>query len=315
MKEVKTEGLYAPEFLLRGEIMNRVLNDKRAIMVFVLPSFLLFALIVILPIFMSGYYSMLNWDGIGEGKFVGLQNFIDLFRNSSEGFGKSIMNSLILAVLSVFVQLPIALILALILASGVKGEGFYRTVFFIPVIISTVVIGQLWMKVYNPSYGLLNTLLNNIGLGSLSRAWLGETKTALIAAFIPSVWQYIGYHMLLMYAAIKTIPDEIYEAARIDGASAFKTALRITIPLIRPIIKVCIIFAIIGSLKVFDLVYILTNGGPVHSSEVPSTLMYNTIFNKYMYGSGSAMAIFIVLECLVFTLIVQKLFKVEEYTF
>jgi len=284
-------------------------------MVFVLPSFLLFALIVILPIFMSGYYSMLNWDGIGEGKFVGLQNFIDLFRNSSEGFGKSIMNSLILAVLSVFVQLPIALILALILASGVKGEGFYRTVFFIPVIISTVVIGQLWMKVYNPSYGLLNTLLNNIGLGSLSRAWLGETKTALIAAFIPSVWQYIGYHMLLMYAAIKTIPDEIYEAARIDGASAFKTALRITIPLIRPIIKVCIIFAIIGSLKVFDLVYILTNGGPVHSSEVPSTLMYNTIFNKYMYGSGSAMAIFIVLECLVFTLIVQKLFKVEEYTF
>ncbi len=295
--------------------MNRVLNDKRAIMIFVLPSFLLFALIVILPIFMSGYYSMLNWDGIGEGKFIGLQNFIDLFKNSSEGFGKSIMNSIILAVLSVFVQLPIALILALVLASGVKGEGFYRTVFFIPVIISTVVIGQLWMKVYNPSYGLLNTLLNNIGLGSLSRAWLGETQTSLIAAFIPSVWQYIGYHMLLMYAAIKTIPDEIYEAARIDGASSFKTALRITIPLIRPIIKVCIIFAIIGSLKVFDLVYILTNGGPVHSSEVPSTLMYNTIFNKYMYGSGSAMAIFIVLECLVFTLIVQKLFKVEEYTF
>lgn len=295
--------------------MNRVLNDKRAIMIFVLPSFLLFALIVILPIFMSGYYSMLNWDGIGEGKFIGLQNFIDLFKNSSEGFGKSIMNSIILAVLSVFVQLPIALILALVLASGVKGEGFYRTVFFIPVIISTVVIGQLWMKVYNPSYGLLNTLLNNIGLGSLSRAWLGETQTSLIAAFIPSVWQYIGYHMLLMYAAIKTIPDEIYEAARIDGASSFKTALRITIPLIRPIIKVCIIFAIIGSLKVFDLVYILTNGGPVHSSEVPSTLMYNTIFNKYMYGSGSAMAIFIVLECLVLTLIVQKFFKAEEYTF
>lgn len=296
-------------------MMNRVLNDKRAIMVFVLPSFLLFALIVILPIFMSGYYSMLQWDGIGEGKFIGLQNFIDLFINSSEGFGKSIMNSLILAVLSVFIQLPIALILALILASGVKGEGFYRTVFFIPVIISTVVIGQLWMKVYNPSYGLLNTLLNNIGLGSLERAWLGETQTSLIAAFIPSVWQYIGYHMLLMYAAIKTIPDDIYEAAKIDGASNFKTALQITIPLIKPIIKVCVIFAIIGSLKVFDLVYILTNGGPVHSSEVPSTLMYNTIFNKYMYGSGSAMAIFIVLECLVFTLIVQKLFKVEEYTY
>jgi raffinose/stachyose/melibiose transport system permease protein len=257
---------------------------------------------------------MLKWDGIGEGKFIGLQNYIDLFINSSEGFGKSIMNSITLAVLSVFVQLPIALILALILASGVKGEGFYRTVFFIPVIISTVVIGQLWMKVYNPSYGLLNSLLSNIGLESLTRAWLGETQTSLMAAFVPTVWQYIGYHMLLMYAAIKTIPDEIYEAAKIDGASAFKTAIQITIPLIRPIIKVCTTFAVIGSLKVFDLVYILTNGGPVHSSEVPSTLMYNTIFHKYMYGSGSAMAIFIVLECLVFTLIVQKLFKVEERT-
>ena len=295
--------------------MNRVLNDKRAIMIFVLPSFLLFTLIVILPIFMSGYYSMLDWDGIGEGKFIGLKNFIDLFVNSSDGFVKSVGNSLILAFLSVFVQLPIALILALVLASGIKGEGFYRTVFFIPVIISTVVIGQLWMKVYHPDYGLLNTLLNNIGLGSLTRAWLGETQTSLIAAFIPSVWQYIGYHMLLMYASIKSIPDEIYEAAKIDGASPFNTALQITIPLIRPIIKVCITFAIIGSLKVFDLVYILTNGGPVHSSEVPSTLMYNTIFNKYMYGSGSAMAIFIVLECLVLTLIVQKFFKAEEYTY
>lgn len=296
-------------------MMNRVLNDKRAIMIFVLPSFLLFTLIVILPIFMSGYYSMLEWDGIGEGKFIGLKNFVDLFANSSDGFVKSVWNSLILAVLSVFVQLPIALILALVLASGVKGEGFYRTVFFIPVIISTVVIGQLWMKVYNPEYGLLNTLLNNIGLGSLTRAWLGEPETALISAFIPSVWQYIGYHMLLMYASIKSIPDEIYEAAKIDGASAINTAIQITIPLIRPIIKVCITFAIIGSLKVFDLVYILTNGGPIHSSEVPSTLMYNTIFNKYMYGSGSAMAIFIVLECLVLTIIVQKFFKAEEYTY
>lgn len=296
-------------------MMNRVLNDKRAIMIFVLPTFLLFTLIVILPIFMSGYYSMLEWDGIGKGTFIGLKNFIDLFVNNSDGFVKAIGNSLILAFLSVFVQLPIALILALVLASGIKGEGFFRTVFFIPVIISTVVIGQLWMKVYNPDYGLLNTFLNNIGLGSLARAWLGETKTALIAAFIPSVWQYVGYHMLLMYASIKSIPDEIYEAAKIDGASAFNTAIQITIPLIRPIIKVCITFAIIGSLKVFDLVYILTNGGPVHSSEVPSTLMYNTIFNKYMYGSGSAMAIFIVLECLVLTLIVQKFFKAEEYTF
>jgi len=295
--------------------MDRVLRDRVAISIFVLPTFILFVVIVIVPIFLSGYYSMLKWDGIGEGTFIGLKNYIDLFTGSTGGFGKAAKNSVILAVLSVFVQLPIALVLALILASGVKGENFYRTVFFIPVIISTVVIGQLWMKIYNPSYGLLNTLLENVGLGSLTRAWLGDIKTSLLAAFVPIVWQYIGYHMLLMYASIKTIPDEIYEAAKIDGASWLKTAVQITIPLIKPIIKVSTIFAIIGSLKVFDLVYILTNGGPVHSSEVPSTLMYNTIFNKYMYGSGSAMAVFIVVECLLFTVLVQKFFKVEQFTY
>lgn len=293
--------------------MDRVLSNKWTIVIFVLPAFLLFSAIVIAPIFLSGYYSLLEWDGIGKEVFIGFKNFTELF--SSDGFGKAVVNSIILALLSVFIQLPIALVLALILASGVKGEGFYRTVFFIPVIISTVVIGHLWMKIYNPDYGLLNTFLNNIGLGSLTRVWLGETGTSLMSAFVPIVWQYIGYHMLLMYAKIKTIPDEIYEASKIDGASHLKAALYITIPLIKPIIKVCIIFAIIGSLKVFDLVYVLTNGGPVHSSEVPSTLMYNTIFNKYMYGSGSAMAVFIIIECLVFTVLVQKFFKVEEHTF
>jgi raffinose/stachyose/melibiose transport system permease protein len=293
--------------------MDRVLSNKWTIVIFVLPAFLLFSAIVIAPIFLSGYYSLLEWDGIGKEVFIGFKNFTELF--SSDGFGKAVVNSIILALLSVFIQLPIALVLALILASGVKGEGFYRTVFFIPVIISTVVIGHLWMKIYNPDYGLLNTFLNNIGLGSLTRVWLGETGTSLMSAFVPIVWQYIGYHMLLMYAKIKTIPDEIYEASKIDGASHIKAALYITIPLIKPIIKVCIIFAIIGSLKVFDLVYVLTNGGPVHSSEVPSTLMYNTIFNKYMYGSGSAMAVFIIIECLVFTVLVQKFFKVEEHTF
>ncbi|TYQ15161.1 UNVERIFIED_CONTAM: raffinose/stachyose/melibiose transport system permease protein [Acetivibrio alkalicellulosi] len=291
------------------------MSNKITIMIMVLPAFIIFAAIVIAPIFLSGYYSLLRWDGFGKPEFIGIQNYIRLLTDNSGVFGKSMMNSLILVALSVFIQLPIALILALILSTGIKGESFYRTVFFIPVIISTVVVGQLWMKVYHPSYGLLNTLLNNIGLGSYARAWLGDTKTSLMAAFVPIVWQYIGYHMLLMYSSIKTIPEEIFEAAKIDGASYLKTFFRITIPLIKPIIKVCVIIAIIGSLKVFDLVYILTNGGPVHSSEVPSTLMYNTIFERYMYGSGSAMAIVIILSCLLITLVVQKFFKVDNYTY
>jgi raffinose/stachyose/melibiose transport system permease protein len=292
--------------------MDKFLADKKAICVFVLPAFLIFAVIVIAPIFFSSYYSTLRWDGFGNGAFIGLQNFVGLFTNTADGFPKSIINSFILAGLSVFVQLPLALFFALVLARGIKGEVFYRTVYFIPVILSTVVIGQLWMKIYHPSFGLLNIFLSTVGLKSLTHAWLGSTDTALFAAFIPSVWQYIGYHMLLMYASAKSVSDDIYEAAKIDGASEVAIARYITIPLIMPMIKICVIFAVIGSLKSFDLVYILTGGGPVHASEVPSTLMFNTIFFKYMYGYGSAMAVFIIAECLLFTVAIQKLLKAED---
>lgn len=289
--------------------MNKILNDKKAIFIFVFPAMLLFIIAVLLPIIISTYYSLLDWDGIGKGSFVGLKNYIDLFANNTDGFIQSVLNSFILAMLSVFVQLPLALILALILARGIKCEGFFRTVYFIPVIISTVVIGQLFMKIYNPDYGMLNIILKNIGLGEYANAWLADTKTALFATFIPIIWQYIGYHMLLMYAAIKSVSPDIYEAAKIDGASNFTMATKITIPLIKPILQVCVVFAVVGSFKNFDLIYVLTNGGPLHASEVPSTMMYSTIFKKYMYGYGSSMSTFIIVECLVFTLIIYKLFK------
>lgn len=292
--------------------MEKVLRDKKAICVFVLPALIIFAVIVLIPIFVSIRYSTLNWDGIGKAQFVGVQNYIDLFTGNTDGFPRSISNALILAGLSVFLQLPLALFFALSLARGIKGESFYRTIYFIPVIISTVAIGQLWMKIYHPSYGMLNTFLISVGLKSLTREWLGRMDTALLAAFIPIVWQYIGYHMLLMYASAKSISTEIYEAAKIDGASTIATAFRITIPLIMPMIKICVTFAVIGSIRSFDLIYILTNGGPVHATEVPSTLMFNTIFHKYMYGYGSAISVFIIFSCLMFTILIQRVFRVSK---
>lgn len=291
--------------------MERVLSDKKAICFFLFPAFIFFVLVVFVPIILSCYYSTLEWDGIGKSTFIGLSNYKDLFVNNSDGFTQSIKNSLLFALLSVL-ELPIPLFFAIVLAKGVKGENFFMKVYFIPVLMSTVVVGQLWMKVYNPEYGLLNTFLNAIGLGTMTRPWLGDGKTALFATFVAILWQYIGYHMLLMYAAIKSISTDIYEAAKIDGASGVKTAIRITIPLIAPMLKVCVIFSVIGSLKIFDLVYVLTNGGPAHASEVPSTLMVNTIFLRSMYGYGSSMAMFIILECLIFTVIIQKLFKTEN---
>jgi raffinose/stachyose/melibiose transport system permease protein len=155
--------------------------------------------------------------------------------------------------------------------------------------------------------------LRNFGLENLVRDWLGDKGTALICVFIVIVWQYIGYHMLLMYSSAKSIPEDLYEAAKIDGASELTTAFKITIPLMKPILNVCVTYAIVGSLKTFDLIWVLTGGGPLKSTEVPSTLMYNTIFFKNQFGYGSAMALFIVIECLVLTVVVQKIFKSESY--
>ncbi|WP_342561088.1 sugar ABC transporter permease [Paenibacillus sp. FSL R7-0345] len=289
--------------------MNSVFSNKTAIAIFVLPTFLIFSAIVLVPIFVSSYYSLLDWNGIGKGVYVGLHNYAEMFTDSRALH--SIRNSLLFAAASIFIQLPISLILALILASNVKGEGFYRTVYFIPVLISTVVIAQLWSKIYNADYGLLNSLLESVGLSNLVQDWLGQKKTALIASFIPTLWQYIGYHMLLMYAGARSISADIFEAAKIDGASRVRTAFLITIPLMRPILKVCLVFSVIGAFKVFDLIYVLTGGGPFFTTEVPSTLMYTSIFDAFRYGYGSAISVFIIAECLLFTLIINKFFKTE----
>ncbi len=292
--------------------MDKLLRDKKAILFFLLPALILFLSIVVIPMFISVYYSLQDWNGFGAKEYIGAKNFVELFVNNTDGFVKSIKNSFIIAFFSVFLQIPLALILALVLAKGIKGEGFFRTVYFIPVLLSSVVIGQLWRQIYHPNLGLLNTFLTSIGLEDLTRVWLGDVNTAMIAVLIPTIWQWIGYHMLLLYAGAKTIPNEIREAALIDGASDFQINTHIVIPLMKPVIKICVVLAVIGSLRAFDLIFVLTGGGPVHATDVPSTLMIATIFNKFRYGYGSSMAIFIVIECLVMTVLIQKIMKDKD---
>lgn len=292
--------------------MDKVRKNKLAVCIFLMPSVLLFTMIIIIPIFMSGYYSLLDWDGMTQGTFIGIKNYINLFTSPSAGFMKTLGNALLLALLSVIIQLPISLSLALLLAKGIKGEGFFVAVFFIPVLISTVVIGQLWLKIYNPEYGIINTTLHFLGLDSYARTWLGDKKTVLLAVFIPILWQYVGYHMLLMYAGIKSVPPELKEAAKIDGANQWMVNRFVIIPMIKPVIRICVIFAVTGSLKAFDLIYVLTNGGPSHASEVPSTLMVDMIFGRNRYGFGSTIAIFIIFLCFFFALVIKNFFKTEE---
>lgn len=292
--------------------MTKLYSNKITIILFVLPALLLFLVILVAPIFASGYYSFFDWNGFGEKTFIGFENYRELFTSNSIGFIKALRNALLLALLSVGVQLPLALGLALLLGRGRKGERTFLSIYFIPVLISTVVIGQLWLKIYNPSYGILNVMLRTLGLDRVAKIWLGDVNTALGATFVPILWQYVGYHMLLMYAGIKSVPSEYREAAMIDGASEGQVNRYIILPYIKPILKISTIFAVTGSLKSFDLIYVLTNGGPLHVTEVPSTLMINMLFLRNRYGMGSTIAFLLIILCFAFALIIGCIFKDKE---
>ena len=291
--------------------MRRTLGYRVNIILFLLPALFLFIAVLIAPIVMSTYYSFFNWNGLSAPKFIAIKNYVELFTSKSISFLPALKNSLLLALFSVLIQLPFALWLALKLSKHLPGERAFISIYFMPVLISTVVIGQLWLKIYNPDYGVLNVTLRAIGLESWTRSWLGDKTTALGAAFIPTLWQYVGYHMLLMYAGVKGVPRELLEAGMLDGCTEGQLNRHIIIPYIKPILRVSVIFAVTGSLKSFDLIYVLTNGGPVHATEVPSTLMLNLLFLRNRYGMGSTIAVMLILLCFVFALLINLAFKEE----
>lgn len=289
--------------------MDRIMRNKKAVFLFLFPSFVLFVLIIIVPIFMSAHYSLTEWDGIGDKIFIGLENYVRLFGDKQ--FLNATGNTLIFVVASVCIQLPFSLLLALILANNVKGVRFFVTVYFIPVILSAVVVGQLWMRIYNQKYGLLNLFLRATGLPGGDIAWLGTMDTVLLAVLVPVLWQYIGYHMLLFYSGIKSISSDIFEAAKIDGASFWRTSVSITLPLLKPILQVSLTFAVVGSMKVYDLVKVLSNdGGPGKASDVISTLLVRTmIYPGNNYGYGSAMAMVLIAVCFSLYFLLARLFR------
>ena len=282
------------------------------IFLFLLPGLLLFVSILIAPIAVSLYRSTFDWNGFSEGTFIGFDNYIELLTNGSIKFMTALKNSMILAFFSVFVQLSFSLFLALLLGRRPKKERFFLSVFFMPVLISTVVIGQLWLKIYNPDYGVLNRFLDAVNLGSWKHVWVGDVKTALGAILVPTIWQYIGYHMLLMYAGVKGVSTDLREAAMLDGASPWQIDKYIVIPIIKPIIRVSVIFAVTGSLKTYDLVRILTEGGPFQTTEVPSTLLENMLFLRNRYGMGSTISVMLILLCFAFALAITAIFREKD---
>ncbi|MEC2055754.1 sugar ABC transporter permease [Peribacillus psychrosaccharolyticus] len=284
--------------------MHLAKKSKFAIIIGLLPALLLYTIFAIVPILQSFYYSLMEWNGFSEMKFVGLSNFKMLFQDPL--FWKSAKNNLFVVIASVLGQIPIALVIALLLNRKLKGAKFFRTIGFLPVVLSTVVISLTWSLIYNTKNGLINELLRTVGLESLTQNWLGDTSWSMIAVCITVIWQFVGLYLIIFLAALQNIPEEVLEAAKIDGASEWVTTWKITIPMIWDTIIVAVILCISGSLRTFDLIYVMTHGGPAHSTEVMALYMFNETFNKLQYGYGSAVSVVIFFFSLLLIFIVTK---------
>jgi ABC-type sugar transport systems, permease components len=285
--------------------MNVLKVSKLTIALFVLPCLLLYICLVFVPIIVSMYSGLLDWNGIGESKFVGLDNFNKLLFHDPV-FWPAVRHTLMFAVFSM-VEIPVALFVAILLNRFVKKPNFLVSSYFMPVILSVVIIGQLWKTIYNPASmgGMLNQLLEWVGLSSWQQQWLTDPDIAMYSLYFVALWQYLGYHTLIQFTGIQNIPSDIYEAAKIDGADGLKADWHITMPMNIPIFKISIVLAFIGSLQSFDMIMVMTGGGPAHATDVISTHMYNMSFLSMKYGYGSAIAAILVVVCLVATVIIN----------
>jgi raffinose/stachyose/melibiose transport system permease protein len=276
--------------------MRRQLNDKNiTIVAFLLPALVLYGTFVIIPIFQSFRFSLYHWDGLGPlTRFIGLENYVTLLRD--ETFWQALRNNFALVGFSLVTQLPPAVLLAVLLTGAIRGRDFFRTMFFSPQILSAVATGYLFYYIYEPTFGMLNQALKLLGLGALARGWLGDQMLALPAVLAVISWRHIGFYMVLFMAAIEGIPDEIFEAAQIDGCNKRQLVWHITLPLMSGAIRTAAVLVMVGSIKYFDLIWIMTRGGPVHASELIATYMYKeTFLNWHMgYGATLAFALFVV---------------------
>lgn len=274
-------------------------RSRLSVLVFLVPPLLLYGVAVLLPILQSLFLSFFSWDGISDMQFVGLSNYIHMFTGDTV-FWHVFFNSLGYLVICLVLQLGGALVVASLLTSIRRGRNIVKTLYLLPAVISTVAIAFLFQRIYSiDPVGLLNQILGWVGLGNLERPWLSDVNSVLAAVSIPEGWRFTGLYMLIIFAALLSVPQELEEAARLDGASRWQVFTKIRFPHIRPVWITTTIMATTYALRGFDIPYLLTNGGPGQSSELLTTYMYKTAFTSTNYGYASTMSVFIVVECLV----------------
>jgi len=287
--------------------MDKMLRDKKVIILFIAPVLLVFSCFIPFPLISSFLLSFCKWDMLGNIKFIGFDNFVTMF-TVDDIFIKSIGNTVQYLLYSVIMQIPLAIFFAILLTRGRRFEKFFSNVLFMPIALSGTAVALMFYFIYHPT-GVVNSLLNVIGLSSLTRPWLADEKTAMIAICVRVAWQYIGYHMVIYITGITNISDDLIEAAKIDGAGIWQTTFRIILPLLKPVAMVSMILISTSSLKSFDSIFVMTKGGPMNATEVLASHMYNKAFLQLNYGYGSAIGTILFLLCVTVTFTLTWLFN------
>lgn len=279
---------------------------------FLIPGAIIYTLFLIIPIVQAGYYSLYNWNGLGPlTNFIGLGNYTRAFEHNI--FQNAIVNSLIITILSLGIQLPLAMMLAIMVGRKLPGRFIYRSIFFLPYVFSEIITAIIWTFVYNPGGGLLNTVLSTIFPNYVPIGWLANRDVALLAIFFVITWKYFGLHMILYMAGLQSINSEIEESARIDGANELQVLRYITLPLLAPTVRLTVYLSVLGSLNQFVLIWILTAGGPANSTQVMASYMYRFGIKSFNLGYGSAVAVIIFGISLLFSIGYQRAIMNRDY--
>lgn len=275
-----TEAWYPKLFRLNFRTRQKLIGY-----LFILPTILFFLIFIAYPFFRALSISLTEWAGYDQPRYIGLRNFSNLFIDRV--FWIAVKNTFAFTVGTTALQTVLPLLVAVLINAGWRGSVFFRTVLFLPVIISLVVSGLLWRMIYDANFGILNGLLIAIGLESWTHPWLADPNTVMPAIIAMSLWQSLGFYMLIFFAGLQNIPPELYESASLDGANAWQKLIYVTVPMLWPITTVVVVINIIGGVKVFDVIYVMTTGGPNHASESLGTYLYVTAFGATGGGSPS----------------------------
>jgi raffinose/stachyose/melibiose transport system permease protein len=274
---------------------------------YILPSIALFLIFVLYPIFYIFQASTLDWNGISQGRFVGLENYVKLF-TKDRAFDLSIRNSIYWIFLTIFPQMFLGFFLALLLNSEVWGRNVYRAIFYMPAIISPVVIGIVWRRIYNPFGGFLAGLADFTGLDFLSQPYLADTKIAIFALIAVNVWQWTGWSMLLYLAGLQGIGQDMLDAADVDGVNAWQRTRHILWPLLRHVHTTLILLGVIGALQTFALIHVMTEGGPNNATQMLPTYIFRTAFQQASMGYASAVSVVLLVIALTLSIILVRFF-------